>query len=457
MRGVASHATPLRYLAELDVLHLLPQLFGHVVIPTAVQDELTHHHALIGCPLSMAIHSPLARAIIPIWEDIIMLQKHFLIKTCLVSLFLSIAPAGAFMSCPSQAAETVKIAAIFGKTSEGDAMSFINENSAFKGLRYAVKELNQQGGLLGKQIELFEFDNETTELGSRMAAQKAVKAGVIAVIGAAWSSNSLAMAPVFQQAKIPMISPVSTNPKVTQVGDYIFRVCFIDPFQGTVMANFAYDDLKATTAVVLINASSIYSMGLAQYFVPHFQAQGGEILWEGEYLDDTANFRTLLERIGQLEPDVVFIPDYDRRPGFIIKQAHNMGIHDVTFLGGDGWDNNMYEYGGRAVEGNYYSGHWHRAVTRNKSRQFVQQFEQQGEIDSTNIPLAYDAMYLLADAVQRADSVEPARIRDALAETSDFQGVTGAISFDQNGDPIKSAVILKFEQGTSVYFKTVEP
>lgn len=359
------------------------------------------------------------------------------------------------MASVCQSAETVKIAAIGAKT--GDAAT--SYASLFPAIRLAAEELNKQGGLLGKQIEVLELDNKSTSLGSKIAAQKAVEAGVAAVIGAYWSSHSLAMAPVLQAAQIPMISPLSTNPKVTLVGDYIFRVCFIDPFQGAVLANFALQDLNAKTAVVLTQAGNAYSMGLAQNFKKGFQKSEGKILWEESYSKGATNFKQIVEKTGSLNPDVVFLPGYPRESGFIIKQARKSGVSAI-FLGGDGWGLPMYEYGGEAIHRNYYCVHWHEDSPSEKNQKLIQAYKiRYGEdtIVTVGVPLSYDAMLVFADAVRRADSLVPAQIRDALSATTNFQGVTGHISFDQNGDPVKSAVILKFDKETLTYVKTIEP
>lgn len=367
---------------------------------------------------------------------------------CIVSIICLIS-----MVSVGETSETVKVAAVFGITGDGATMIF----PLLKGARFAVEEVNAQGGLLGKRVKLIEFDNKGSALGSKLAAQQAVKAGVVAVIRASFSSNSLAMAPVLQEANIPMISPNSTNPQVTKVGDYIFRVCFIDSFQGASMADFAIQDLKANTAVVLTNTGDKYSMGLAEVFIKQFQAQGNRILWEGDYQSEATNFSSQLEQVKRVNPDVVFVPEYYRDSGYIIKQARNMGI-TVPFLGGDGWGEGMYDYGGTAIQGNYFSSHWHQDSPHPRSREFVKNYiDKYGEIENVGVPLAYDAVMLMADAIRRANSLEPRRIRDALAATTNFQGVTGVISFDENRNPVKSVVILKFDKEKPVFVKMIEP
>ncbi|MBF0303148.1 MAG: ABC transporter substrate-binding protein [Desulfamplus sp.] len=381
-------------------------------------------------------------------------------KKIIIVLYLSLSGLWATLFSPDMltnvvvAAETIKVAAIMAKSGEAIQQLEGDTTPALVGIRYAIEDINKQGGVLGKQIELLEFDNKSMAIGAKLAAEEAVKAGVVAILGDVWSSHSLAVAPVAQAAKIPMISPMSTNPKVTLVGDYIFRVCFIDPFQGLVMANFAVDDLKAKSAVVLTNTTEAYSMGLADFFKDKFKQKGGEILWEGDYLSKTTDFTALLEKIKSLNPNVIFIPGAARESSYIIKQSREMGIKS-TFLGGDAWFEAMWKYSGDAVEGSYYSSHWHPDIANELSKKFIQDHNYTSA--KAGVTLGYDAGMLLADAIRRANSFEPTQIRNAIASTQNFQGLTGKISFDSNRDPIKSAVILKFEKKKIVYYKSVEP
>ncbi len=256
-----------------------------------------------------------------------------------------------------------------------------------------------------------------------------------------------------------MISTISTNPQVTLIGDYIFRVCFIDPFQGGVMANFAINDLKASKAVVLINTGNKYSLGLARVFADKYLQLGGRILWEGKYLAKATDFSKILEKVKQLEPDVIFLPGQIRDSAFLIKQARKKGLQ-TPFLGGDGWDKRMYEYAGDTLDGNFYLDHWHREVNFKKSGLFIKAYQDRygKQYDfAPAIPLGYDAVMVLAEAVSRANSQDPVLIRDALAATENFQGTTGTISLDHKGDPIKSAVILKFDKGSAIHVKAIDP
>ncbi|MFZ5570731.1 MAG: ABC transporter substrate-binding protein [Thermodesulfobacteriota bacterium] len=363
---------------------------------------------------------------------------------------------GILCSADIHAADTVKIAAIFAKT--GQAVVVPGLRPEFSAIQLAVTELNTSGGLLGRPIEVLEFDNQSTAIGSKQAAEEAVKAGVIAVIGATWSSHSLGMAPVLQANRIPMITPVSTNPAVTMVGDYIFRVCFIDDFQGEVMAAFAVTDLHAKTAVVLTNTGDKYSLGLAAFFMEKFNKLGGKILWEGDYLASTTDFSPQIQKTRGLKPDICFIPGYVRDTGYLIKQAKEMGVSSI-FLSGDAMSNDIYRYAREYADGTLFSSHWHPEKADQRSRRFVTAYEKQyGQISDATPALTYDAVMLLFDAVKRAKSLEPSRIREALAKTRNFSGITGDITFDGNRNPVnKSAVILKFEHGASVYVKTVVP
>ncbi len=357
------------------------------------------------------------------------------------------------MAASLHAAQPLKIGVILART--GNAA--LDSKNGFEAAEYAVQIINSKGGILHRPVKLVELDNESTALGSRKAALEAVKKKVCGVVGAVWSSHSIAMAKVLQQHGIPMISPSSTSPDLTLTGSYIFRICFNDNFQGKVMANFALNSLNAQRAVVLTNSSSKYSIGLSDAFIRQFSRKGS-VVWQSDYIEGTTNFLPFLEKIRGLNTDVIFVPDHFRESGFIIKQARSMGIATI-FLGGDGWLNQMYKYGGKAIEGNYYSAQWHYLSCDPVSREFVRMYAKNHKTAAHPvIALVYDSVMLMADAVKRAGSSDHRAIRDAIASTSNFHGVTGAIKFDANGDPVnKPAVILKFENNDSVYFKLVKP
>ena len=385
------------------------------------------------------------------------MKRKFTIKNILITVAISI------LCCSSIAEEipktgedidneTIKIGVILAVT--GDAA--ITNNHQYEVVKFAIDEVNVNGGILGKKIELLLIDNQSTGLGSKKAALQAVDAGVVAVVGPAWSSHALGAAPVLQEARIPMVATSATNPNVTLIGDYIFRVSFIDSFQGEVAANYAIKDLGAKSAVVLTNAGSRYSTGLAEFFMKNFQELGGSILWEGDYLASEIDFKKVLDKTKGLSPDVIYLPGYNKDSGFIIKQARKMGI-SAPFLGGDGWGPDIIKYGGDYISGNYYSESWHVDDPREESRSFIKRYENQyGRTKTT--PLPYDAVMIIVDAIKRANSIDPEKIQKALAQTKDFAGTTGNITFDENGDPInKPVVILKFENGKPSYVKTINP
>jgi len=354
--------------------------------------------------------------------------------------------------------EKIKIAVITAQT--GDAVTSSNTESLATA-RKMIAEFNQQGGILGHQIELIALDNGSSPLGSKIAARKAIKANVHAVIGAIWSSHSLAAASLLQPAKIPMISPLSTNPRVTQTGDYIFRACFIDPFQGKVMAHFAYHDLQARNAVILTNINRDYSIGLSQFFKNTFTELGGKVLLHGEYQGKSIEFTKLLRDLKHLNPDIVYLPGGDTDSSLIIRQAKKMGIK-TTYLGGDSWSIDIFKYGKNELEGSYQTTHWHEDTPIKESKTLLKKLygdtaNIQVNVNDT-IPLTYDSIMLLKQAIIRAGSLDRQKIRDALAATQNYEGATGTISFDNNGDPVnKSAVILYLDSTTKHFKKNVSP
>ena len=354
------------------------------------------------------------------------------------------------------AAEPVKMALILAQT----GIAAEENIPAIQAARLAAEEINSEGGLLGHPVEIIIIDNKSTPLGSKAAAQQAIDSGVTAVVGAFRSSHSLPMAYVLQTAKIPMITPSSTSPEITLVGDYIFRTCFVDLFQGRVMAEFAAYDLGAKGAVVLTNASERYSVSLSDYFRAFFVKCGGKILWTGTYNGNAVDFKDLLSQIVTLSPDVVFVPGYSRDTGLLINQAAKMGIRTV-YMGGDAWGNQIVEYAGDALSGSYYSAHWHPDVPFERNNHLKKMLKEKygiEHIDNMRIPLTYDSLWLLAGAVKKAGSIDRSRVRNALSETEGFKGATGIISFDENGDPMNKEVsILKFENGSWKFIKSKRP
>src|SRR5581483_4121245 len=278
------------------------------------------------------------------------------------------------------------------------------------------------------------------------------------ILGEVASSLSLAAAPICQEHKIPMISPSSTNPKVTQVGDHIFRVCFIDPFQGQVMADFAMSHLMAKTAAILRDEKSDYSMGLADFFIKRFKEKGGTIVLDQSYVAGDVDFKSQLTTIREQKPDVIFVPGYYGEVGLIAKQARELGSK-VALLGGDGWDSSkLYEIGGKALDGCYFSSHYSSDSTDPKVRDFVKKYQAKyGQVPDALATLGYDAAGVLVAAMRNSKSLDSADVRDAIAATKNFAGVTGTISLDADRNAVKPAVVLKISNSKSSFVSTVNP
>ena len=331
--------------------------------------------------------------------------------------------------------------------------------SSHQGTQLAVDDLNAAGGLLGKKIQLLTEDDQSQAGQPATVVRKLIsRDDVIAILGEVASSKSLEAAPICQQNKIPMISPASTNPKVTETGDYIFRVCFIDPFQGTVMANFARKTLKLKAAAVLTDVKSDYSLGLAKFFKEGFLTDGGKIVAEQNYSAGDKDFNAQLTAIKTENPDGIFVPGYYTEVGLIALQARQLGI-TVPIFGGDGWESSsLVPIGGKALEGCYFSTHYSPEDTSPAVQDFVKRFRaQHNETPDAMAALGYDSAMILADAIKRAGSTDGAKVAAALAATKDFAGITGKISIDANRNASKPAVILTIKDGQFKYVETIAP
>ncbi|HYD82483.1 MAG TPA: ABC transporter substrate-binding protein, partial [Opitutus sp.] len=324
----------------------------------------------------------------------------------------------------------------------------------------AFEEINAAGGVLGKKIELFTEDNQTRPGESATAAKKLVtREKVIALIGEVASGRALEAAPVAQAAKVPMVAPAATNPKVTEIGDYIFRVCFIDPFQGTVMAKFAHEDLKVKKVAILYSVSNAYSVGLAKYFRETFAGSSGEIVAEANFSEGDKDFRAQLTAVKAAGAEAVFVPSYYTEAALIVRQARDLGI-DVPFFGGDGWEApQLLEIGGAALDGCFYSTHFSPQNQDPAVQEFVSRFKTRwdGQTPDAFAALGYDSAYVLVDAIKRAGTTEGPQLRDALAATKKFRGVTGETTIDANRDASKPAAILAIKDGKLTFLKTVAP
>jgi branched-chain amino acid transport system substrate-binding protein len=331
--------------------------------------------------------------------------------------------------------------------------------STRNGVELAINEINAQGGINGKKVAVRVYDDqgkpeEAANAVTRLIAQDGVKV----ILGEVASTNSLAMAPKAQQAQVPMITPSSTNPKVTEVGDYIFRVCFIDPFQGLVMAKFARENLKANTAAILKDQKSDYSIGLTEVFTAEFAKMGGKILATEAFGQGDTDFRAQLTAIKKHKPDVLYIPGYYTDVGLIARQARELGIKS-TLLGGDGWESDkLFELGGSAIEGSYYSNHYSVEDPAPEVQRFLETYKKAyGVVPDSLAALGYDAAMVAMDAMKRAPDLSGPALRDAIAKTKDFPGVAGKITLDEKRNAVKPAVVLQVSEGKLKYVATIEP
>lgn len=332
--------------------------------------------------------------------------------------------------------------------------------SAINGVLMAADQLNQGGGINGRKIDVvIDDDKGSPEEAARLTAKLIDQDKVIAIVAGGTSGNSRAAAPKAQSSHVPLISPSSTDPAVTMVGDYIFRACFVDEFQGEVMASFAINSLKAKKAAILFDFNSSYGRGLTDFFQNSFRRLGGEIVNEQSYTQGDADFKGQLVSIRASEPDVIYIPGYYGDVTVIAKQARQLGLTQ-PLLGGDGWDApELWQLGGDALNGAYISTHYSVDDPSPAIQSFVQEYRQRygNLLPDAHAALAYDAAQLLFDAIGRAGTTDGAKLRDALAQTKDFHGVTGNISMDAHRNAVKPAVILKLMDVRFIYQETIQP
>ncbi|MED3653741.1 ABC transporter substrate-binding protein [Heyndrickxia sporothermodurans] len=337
--------------------------------------------------------------------------------------------------------------------------------SILEGVNLALDEINKEG-IDGKKIKLIKVDNKSDAAEATSVATKLIdKDKVSAIIGAATSTNTLAQVQIAQGKKIPLITPTGTSPTITfdkgKLNDFVFRTCFIDPFQGTVAANFASNELKVKTASILIDSSSDYAKGLAAAFKEAFEKNGGTIVGNDEaYVQKDTDFRSTLTRIKSKNPEFVFVPGYYEEVGLILKQAREIGLN-VPFMGGDGWDSpKLIEIGGKEATNNtYITNHYSSRDSDAKIQDFVKAFKAKYKDKTPDAfnALGYDTLYLLADAIKRAGSSEPEKIQKALAETKELDLISGKMTLDENHNPIKSATILKFVDGEQKFEAKINP
>lgn len=346
----------------------------------------------------------------------------------------------------------------------GEVGSLTGSEAAFgistrNGIDLAIEEANEAGGVKGKKLAVRVYDDqskpeEAASAVTRLLTQDKVKL----ILGEVASSNSLAMAPKAQDAKVPMISPSSTNPSVTEVGDYIFRVCFIDPFQGYVMAKYAREELKFNTAAILKDVKSAYSVGLTDVFERKFTEMGGKVVGTESYSKGDSDFRAQLTALKKLKPQGLYIPGYYNDVGAIAQQAEELGLKTVL-MGGDGWDGPpLFELGGKAIEGAYVSNHYSAEDPSPIVQNFIKKYSEKFKVVPDSLAaLGYDSARVGIDAMKRAPSLEGPALRDAIAATKEFPGVAGTITLNAKRDAEKPAVVLQVKDGKFKYVATVKP
>ena len=332
--------------------------------------------------------------------------------------------------------------------------------STHNGIMLAMDEVNAGGGANGRKVRVItEDDQSKAEEAANTVTKLINQNNVIAVLGEVASSSSLAAAPICQQAKIPMITPSSTNERVTEVGDYIFRMCFIDPYQGEAMANYLSRQLGMKKAAVLIDVKSDYSTGLAANFERVFVANGGRIVGKQSYAQGDSDFRSQLTTLKGAGPEVIFVPGYYNDIGQIAIQARDLGMTQ-PLAGGDGWESpKLIEIGGKALEGSFYSNHYHVDDPSPAVREFVQKYQERfGAKPDSLAALGYDAAMVLIDAIKRAGTTDGPKLREAIAATKNYTGVTGNITLGPDRNPIgKKLVILEVKNGTTILKGVVDP
>ncbi len=386
----------------------------------------------------------------------ISLNREFLQRTGIVAMLitgLSLTISG----CQNGGSDEILIGHYGSLTGSQATFGISTDN----GIKMAIEELNAAGGINGRKVKLVTYDDKGEAREASTAVTRLVtKDGVVAVIGEVASGLSLAAAPICQEGGVPMISPSSTNPKVTKVGDMIFRVCFIDPFQGKVCAKFAreHESLKASKAAIVTDQGSPYSVGLEEEFEKSFVAFGGTVVSKQTYQAGDQDYSAQLTSIRAAEPDVIFVPGYYTEVASMILQARKLGMTQ-PFVGADGWDSaKLGEIAGDAINGCFYSNHYSQEDPSPKIQDFIAKYKaKHNETPDALAALGHDSAMILFDAMKKAGTLEGAAIAAELAKTKDFDGITGKISIDAERNAVKSAVMLEMKNGVPKYVATIQP
>lgn len=357
---------------------------------------------------------------------------------------------------------TIKVGGLLEMTGGSASFGISSKNA----IDIALQKINEKGVLGGKKLELVVADTKSEASEATNGMQKLISQDkVVAVIGPNQSSAAIASSAINNGAKVLGISPMGTNPDVTvdpatqKTREYSFRTCFIDPFQGTVMATFAIDDLKVSRAAVLIDNNSDYAKGLAAFFIENFKKKGGTIVAEEAYLQKDTDFKSTLTKIKAANPDFIYIPGYYQEAGLIVRQAREMGITQIM-AGGDSWDSaKMPELAGKAaLDNTYFSSLYSPDDVSDLNKEFVAAYQKAYNTKpDVFAALAYDSALLVAKAIEDAGSADPAKVAAAMAKISGFKGVSGEVTFNEQHNPIKSAVIIEHKDGVQTFKTKVNP
>ena len=363
-------------------------------------------------------------------------------------------------ACQKKQAEDVILIGHVGSLTGSEASFGVSTEN---GIRLAIEEINAKGGIKGKKVAAKTYDDQGKPEEAAVAATRLITQDKVTVlIGEVASSRSLAMAPIADANQVPQISPTSTNPRVTKDGDkvrpYVFRVCFIDPFQGTVMAKFARENLKLKRVAILRDVGSDYSVGLADYFKKKFEELGGTIVNDQSFKAGDQDFKAQLTTIKGKAPEMIYVPGYYTDVALVARQARELGIK-VPLGGGDGWDSaKLYEIAQGALDGSFFSNHYTDENPDPLIQNFVKRYREKfKETPDSMAALGYDAAQVAFDAMARATDLSGPAVRDAIAATKGFPGVGGTITIDADHNAVKSAVVLGIEKNRARFVASIDP
>ncbi len=376
-------------------------------------------------------------------------MKRILRFVCLFLIFAAF--------CFAQTKEPIRVGVFLDMS--GQTSSF--GTSTFNGIKMAVDEINASGGIDGRRLDIFLGDNEgrpekVKEVVEKLISEKQVHI----IVGDVASTNSLIGGYIAQKLKVPMITPSSTNPKVTQTGDYIFRACFVDPFQGEAMAYFAFNELKLKRVAILGDVNSDYSKGLVDTFTKSFTQLGGKVIIKESYTQTDPDFEAQLKTIRKLKPDAIYLPGYYGQVAIIARQARELKMN-VPLLGADGWDSpELWKLGGKALNNSYITNHFADDNPAIEVQKFTEKYKNKFNVNPDALAaLGYDTIYILADAIRRAKTTDGEKLRDSLAQTKNLLGVTGNTDINGSRNAVKPAVILKLNAQNEkfIYHSTIKP